>query len=65
MRGTFFAGLWRNPKPFFLTITQRLNIDMKPKEVLIEAVNKFLKESSKRGYLCSPTHEKAKGRTYW
>jgi len=24
--------------------TQRLNIDMKPKEVLIEAVNKFLKE---------------------
>jgi hypothetical protein len=21
MRGSFFAGLWRNPKPFFLTIT--------------------------------------------
>jgi hypothetical protein len=27
--------------------TQRLNIDMKPKEVLIEAVNKFLKEKLK------------------
>jgi hypothetical protein len=34
--------------------TQRLNIDMKPKEVLIEAVNKFLKEKLKeKGFVFS------------
>jgi hypothetical protein len=29
---------------------------MKPKEVLIEDVNKFLKEKLKARRLCSPTH---------
>jgi hypothetical protein len=29
---------------------------MKPKEVLLEAVNKFLKEKFKGRDLCSPTH---------
>ncbi|MDA3930959.1 MAG: hypothetical protein PF541_18570 [Prolixibacteraceae bacterium] len=34
--------------------TQRLNIDMKPKEVFIEAVNKFLKEKLKeKGFVFS------------
>ena len=39
--------------------TQRLNIDMKPKEVLIEAVNKFLKEKLKeKGFVFSDSQLK-------
>jgi hypothetical protein len=38
MRGSFFAGLWGNPKPFFLTIAAL---------VLSQAVNKFLEEKLK------------------
>ena len=50
--------------------TQRLNIDMKPKELLIEAVNKFYeRKAQKEGiYVLRFTieiYEKAKGRSYW
>jgi len=39
--------------------TQRINIDMKPKEVLIEAVNKFLKEKLKeKGFVFSDSQLK-------
>ena len=41
--------------------TQRLNIDMKPKEILLEAVNKFLKEKLKeKGFVFSDSQMKFK-----